>query len=147
MTQEVETFLRFASADVIFIHLSDPDLAGHIFGWMGAPYRLAVREVDAALERMLRAVERQVGDATVIVTSDHGGSGRSHGTASAEDREIPWIAWGRDVRPGVVEREVMTYDTAATILYLLGIPIPEGWDGRPVREAFTSAPGRLVCRS
>ena len=147
MTHEVETFLRFAAADVVFIHLSDVDLAGHVFGWMGPPYRLAVREADAALERMLRAVERQVGDATVIVTSDHGGSGRTHGTASAEDREIPWIAWGRGVRPGVVEREVMTYDTAATMLYLLGISVPEGWDGRPVREAFTSAPDRPVCRS
>jgi len=30
-----------------------------------------------------------------------------------------------------------TCDTAATALWLLGIPIPADFDGRPVVEAFT----------
>jgi hypothetical protein len=31
----------------------------------------------------------------------------------------------------------MTYDTAATVLWLLGVPLPESdFDGRPVTEAF-----------
>jgi arylsulfatase A-like enzyme len=45
------------------------------------------------------------------------------------------------VGPGVpqgvtINRPVQTYDTAATVLYALDLPIPENWDGKPVLEIF-----------
>ena len=33
-------------------------------------------------------------------------------------------------------RRINTYDTAATALYALELPIPENWDGQPVMEIF-----------
>jgi arylsulfatase A-like enzyme len=34
---------------------------------------------------------------------------------------------------------VTTYDTAATALYALGIPVPAEFDGKPVVSAFQAA--------
>ena len=51
---------------------------------------------------------------------------------------IPWVAWGKGVKPRFsISSPVTTYDTAATALWLLGIPQPEEWDGQPVSSAFT----------
>jgi hypothetical protein len=73
----------------------------------------------------------------LIVTADHGGHGFNHGDDSPEDRTIPWLAVGPSVPPGVtLSRKVNTYDTAATALYALKLPIPETWDGQPVMEIF-----------
>jgi predicted AlkP superfamily pyrophosphatase or phosphodiesterase len=142
MTQNVLHYLRFNEPDLLFIHIPDPDIAGHSTGWMGTPYRWAVRRADAAVEQIRRAaVARFKGDVVVIVTADHGGHGRDHGTDALEDVRIPWIAWGRVVQPGELPTGIRTMDTAATALWLLGVPVPARWEGRPVEQAFrTGAP-------
>lgn len=132
-------YLTFERPNLLFIHIPDPDLAGHIFGWDEWTYRRGVRRADAAVAYIQTAARRAFGDNYVlIVTADHGGKGHSHGSADEPHVRIPWIAWGEDVAPGIVEEEIQTFDTAATALWLLGVPVPEGWDGEPVREAFVS---------
>lgn len=139
MAEDVESYLRFRRPDLLFVHISDPDINGHMFGWMSGPYRWGVRRADAAVGKILAAVERSYGDdVVVIVTADHGGHGRNHGTDSKEDVTIPWIAWGRGVAPGKLEGQIRTFDTAATTLWLLGVPIPGDWAGKPVTDAFAS---------
>jgi arylsulfatase A-like enzyme len=57
------------------------------------------------------------------------------------DALIPWIAWGRNVRPGEITSPVSTMDSAATALWLLGVARPADWIGQPVESAFaTPAP-------
>jgi hypothetical protein len=52
---------------------------------------------------------------------------------------IPWIAWGAGVRPGYeITAPVTTDDTAATALWLLDVPIPASFDGKPVETAFSA---------
>jgi hypothetical protein len=138
---DVVDYLRHARPQLLFIHLSDTDYAGHGFGWMSAPYRWAARRVDAAVARILRAADDAYGPGryTVIVTADHGGHGRRHGTDDPRDVLIPWIAWGRGVLPGnELGVPVRTMDTAATVLWLLGSPAPDGWEGVPVTAAFAA---------
>ena len=134
---DVEMLLWRRRPGLLFVHIPDPDVAGHVFGWMSAPYRMAVRRADGAVERVVRAAERAFGDdVVVIVTSDHGGLGRHHGGDTPAERSIPWIAWGRGVAPGEIAGPVNTVDTAATALWLLGIAVPPAWEGRPVAAAF-----------
>ncbi|HEX2202025.1 MAG TPA: ectonucleotide pyrophosphatase/phosphodiesterase [Longimicrobium sp.] len=142
IVEEVEQHLRWRRPNLLFVHLADPDVAGHVFGWMSPRYRAAVRRSDAAVGRIVRAAGRALGDDVVfIVTADHGGVGRRHGADVPEQVRIPWIAWGEGVARGEVEGEVVTYDTAATALWLLGVAIPEDWAGKPVRGAFEAAVG------
>lgn len=140
----VERYLASgARPNLMFVHIGEPDFAGHLYGWMSGMYGKAVREADEAVARVLAGADARfgAGNYTVIVTSDHGGHGRSHGSADREDTTIPWITWGRSVAPGAtLPGTVRTMDTAATALWLLGIQSPDRWVGRAVASAFSGGP-------
>jgi predicted AlkP superfamily pyrophosphatase or phosphodiesterase len=124
---------------LLFLHVADPDDAGHRSGWMSGPYLRAMNGVPALIERLLRAFDEGgvAGQGLLIVTADHGGHHESHGTNLPSDMTIPWMAFGGAARRGVViGRPIATYDTATTVLAALGLPIPDNWQGRPVREAL-----------
>lgn len=125
--------------NLLFVHLPDPDEAGHEFGWMGGTYARAVERTDAAVARLLLAADKAYGPGrySVIVTADHGGHDYDHGSSDVRDVTIPWIAWGLGVRPGGLDDvRIETFDTASTVLWLLGAREPDAWDGAPVVSAF-----------
>ncbi len=128
---------------LLFVHVADPDDAGHRHGWMSAPYLAVVREIPALVERFLAQV-RAAGaweQTLLLLTSDHGGHGVVHGSGRPEDVTIPWIAMGGLARAGVeLTQPIMIYDTAATTLAALELQVPPQWQGRPVREALAAAP-------
>jgi len=137
--RDIEKYLDTARPNVLFAHLPDPDHAGHQSSWMSPAYGRAVIAADAAVARLLSAAERAYGAGTysVIVTADHGGHGYDHGSDDPRDVTIPWIAWGRGVKPGqVITASIRTMDTASTVLWLLGLAEPTDWLGRPIVEAF-----------
>jgi arylsulfatase A-like enzyme len=124
---------------VLFVHLTFPDFIGHTQGWMSAAYLSIIGRDDTAVGALLDGLrEGNLLEATLIIlTSDHGGHGQSHGSALPDDMTIPWIIFG----PGVFESlslkvPILTVDTAATGVWALGLQVPAGWDGRPVVEAF-----------
>jgi predicted AlkP superfamily pyrophosphatase or phosphodiesterase len=140
--RDVAAYLDTARPNVLFVHLSDPDHAGHGSGWMSEAYGRAVAAADTAVGVIVAAAERAYGRAnySVIVTADHGGHDRDHGSSDPSDVTIPWIAWGRGVAPGeLVGSTVQTTDTAASVLWLLGLREPTEWAGSPVLAAFESA--------
>lgn len=138
--RDVRRFLeRGARPNLLFVHLGEPDYAGHDDGWDTPAYGRAVRSADMAVGEVAAAAERAFGRGrfTLIVTADHGGHGRGHGSADPRDVRIPWIAWGEGVaRSASLPSGIRTMDTAATALWLLGVPVPAAWDGRPVLPAF-----------
>ena len=139
---DVEKHLSSVSPNLLFVHLTDPDVAGHSHGWMSQEYGRGVLRADAALERLLKVANNAygAGEYTLIVTADHGGRGRDHGSDHPHDVTIPWIAWGRGVMPGeITASPVHTMDTASTVLFLLGVEKPESWAGIPVRKSFVVA--------
>ena len=40
------------------------------------------------------------------------------------------------IKLGVLNSSIVTYDTAPTIAYLLGLKTPDFWRGKPVTEIF-----------
>jgi arylsulfatase A-like enzyme len=132
-------YLESAGSGVVFLHLSDPDGAGHRHGWMSAEYLAAVRRADRCVGDVVDALRRRGGleRTLVVLTADHGGHDHDHAAPILPDTHIPWIAWGGPANPQVrVHRRIFNTDTAASILYALGLPMPEGIEGRPVLEAF-----------
>jgi predicted AlkP superfamily pyrophosphatase or phosphodiesterase len=153
VAHEAARYILANKPNLCFIHFTNPDDAGHKYGW-GSPQQIkAFHEVDAALGDIVKAIET-AGISTqsvLIITADHGGHGKTHGRKIPEDMTIPWIAWGKDVRKDfAITADVTTYDTAATALWLLGLPVPEAFDGRPVLSAFAwegdqfAAPARIT---
>ena len=140
----VEKYLEGgASPNLLFVHIGEPDYAGHLFGWMGRMYASAVREADKAVSEIIDESNDRfgAGNYTLIVTADHGGHDKNHGSDDPRDTTIPWIAWGKGVSAGQsISSGVRTMDTAATALWLLAVGAPPEWMGRPVATAFADAP-------
>ena len=102
----------------------------------------AVERVDEALGLLLKNLEdlQILNDSVMIVTADHGGHGRIHGTDDPRDMTIPWILWTPTIEIGrELTQPIRIYDTAATALAALGLAIPSDWPGIPVLEAFPEA--------
>lgn len=140
-------YLDAAKPNLLFVHIGEPDYAGHFWGWMSGRYGRAVRVADQAVATVLTAANRAygVGNYTVILTSDHGGHGRNHGSADPRDVTIPWIAWGKGVTPGqVLPDGIRTMDTAATAMWLLGVPNTQAADGAAVLGAFHAPVARTL---
>jgi hypothetical protein len=137
---EAIQYLRKKQPNLLFVHIAEADFMGHRIGWMSMPYRWAVREADAAVGALIEAATETygAGNFTVIVTADHGGHGRDHGTDAATDTTIPWMAYGQGIRAGHrIAAGVRTMDTAATVLRVLGVPVPASWEGAVLGEALT----------
>jgi predicted AlkP superfamily pyrophosphatase or phosphodiesterase len=138
----VEEYLESGAdaPNLLFVHIGEPDYAGHIFGWMSGIYGLAVRQADRAVAEIIDEANDRfgAGNYTLIVTADHGGHGRDHGSADPRDTTIPWIVWGKGVQKGAALPAIRTMDTAATAMWMLGIPAPSDWIGKAVTSAFDS---------
>jgi arylsulfatase A-like enzyme len=131
--------IRAGLPHVLFIHFPDTDRVGHASGWMSPDQFQAITFVDGLIGELVAALESggYRSSTLLIVTADHGGHGFNHGDDSPEDRTIPWLAVGPGIPPGLtLTRPIYTYDTAATALQALKLPIPPQWDGKPVMEIF-----------
>ncbi|MDZ4836197.1 MAG: alkaline phosphatase family protein [Candidatus Melainabacteria bacterium] len=133
-------YIKIKKPNLCFIHFTDSDSAGHTFGWGSTQQKESFKTEDHALEIVMKAIEEAgIKDRSVVIMSaDHGGHDKTHGTRSAEDMTIPWIVSGCGVKSGFkIEEGVTTYDTAATALWLLDVPMPPNFDGKPVSNAFS----------
>lgn len=139
VAREAAEYITLRKPGLCFIHFADSDGAGHAYGW-GSPEQVkAFADEDEALKIVCDGLKRAgiEKDSVVIMTADHGGHAKTHGSNSPEDMTIPWIAWGTGVKKGyTITAPITTYDTAATALWLLNVPIPSEWDGKPVTSAF-----------
>ncbi len=126
--------------NIVFIHFPDVDRVGHAYGWMSPNQFQAIAFVDGLIGEIVAALDKRgyLNSTLLIVTADHGGHGLRHGDDSPEDRTIPWLAVGPGVSPGLtLNTDINTFDTAPTALYALKLPLPEGWDGKPIKEIFS----------
>lgn len=125
--------------NLLFIHLPDVDTAGHATGWMSAAQLLVIGQTDSQVSRLVDALKtgNYLNTTLLLVVSDHGGRETWHGEDTPEQTTVPWLAVGPGVPAGLsLHSRIAMYDTAATTLYALKLPIPPEWDGRPVTEIF-----------
>lgn len=129
--------VRRTPLDLIFLYLGYTDEAGHRNDWMSEAYLAAIVNADRCIARVLAELERSGRETAVLVLSDHGGHGRSHGTESPEDMTIPWLAAGPGIREGhEILSPVRIFDTCPTAAAMLGLPAAREWEGRIVEEIF-----------
>lgn len=135
-------YIKKQKPNLCFIHFADPDSAGHKSGWGSPEQKEALKVCDQALSQIVTAIQQAglADESVLLISADHGGHDKTHGQNIPEDMTIPWIAWGKGVRPGfTITQPVTTYDTAATALWLLGVPMPPNLDGKPVKQAFSES--------
>ena len=126
---------------LILMHWPDADTAGHADGWMSPAYERAAFRLDQALGLLAALVHLEHDPATLLIAlADHGGGGAdAHGHASDHplDRTIPLLLAGRAVIGSELDAPSLL-DVPPTVLWALGVPVPESYPGRPLVEAFTA---------
>jgi phosphopentomutase len=68
----------------------------------------------------------------VIVTADHGGHDRNHGTELPEDMQIPMFYFGSRFESGKRFRGGSILDIAPTIAKLMNVMPADEWEGTAV---------------
>jgi hypothetical protein len=90
--------------DFTFVHYRDLDTAGHELGWGSAAWTEVVQDVDGYRGDILDFVTDNpvlMGRTIVVVTADHGGTGRDHSYGPDwRNFPIPFFAWGHGVPAG-----------------------------------------------
>ena len=129
-------------AGLTIVYLPDCDRAGHAHGWMSGPYRAAAAEVDRAVGCLRERVE----GALTIVLSDHGGGGvhpHDHDLPHPLNDRITLMLAGPDVRrQRAIQRAVSILDVPPTVLWYFGLPVPVGYEGRVLGDAFAQTPAK-----
>ena len=130
MAETAALWFKNNSFTFAFIYFGHLDTVGHEKGWMSDAYIEAMSNVDQCIKTVMDAVPEKT---TIIITSDHGGHGKNHGTKSKEDMTIPFIIKG----PGIpqnhtIRHKINIIDIAPTILNKLNMEIPRNWEGKAV---------------
>jgi predicted AlkP superfamily pyrophosphatase or phosphodiesterase len=124
--------------NLCFIHFTDTDDTGHLYGWGSREQKQAFADVDAALGVVMDAIKRAgiADDSVIIITADHGGHDHVHGLNIPDDMTIPWVVWGKGVKKNFkISGPVNICDTTATALWLFGLTCPDCL-GKSVTGAF-----------
>ncbi|MBR2460595.1 MAG: alkaline phosphatase family protein [Clostridia bacterium] len=120
--------IRSDRPDFVFLYMVETDeKGGHDHGWMTAEY---LNCVNAAIDNVRRVWEEFGEEYTVVVTADHGGHARSHGTSMKEDMTIPMFYMGKDFPKGRILADTTILDIAPTVAKVMGIAIPHEWEGK-----------------
>ena len=130
LTDAALTYIKNEEPDFVFLYMVETDeKGGHDNGWMSQPYLKCIHD---AMDNVKRVLEEAGDDYTVIVTADHGGHDRSHGSELPEDMTIPMFFIGPDFAPGKQLSGISLLDIAPTIAQIMGVPQPREWEGRPL---------------
>lgn len=107
---------------------------------MSEPYAEAARRLDATMGKLASLIDLTKDEHTLLIAlADHGGGGtdsNNHESDHALDRTIPLVLAGKSVLPVVLEPASLL-DVPPTILWAMGVDVPEFHEGRVLREAFS----------
>jgi len=136
---KAEEVIKTRKPVLTFIHLGEPDGVGHNIGHRTPEYYAELKKVDARIGKILQAVkDAGIAEQTLIlITSDHGGTGKGHGGKTLDEVEIPWVLHGPGIRKNhALKSTVIIYDTATTLAAVLKLKTPQSWRGSVVKEAW-----------
>jgi predicted AlkP superfamily pyrophosphatase or phosphodiesterase len=112
--------------DFAFYYIGLTDEIGHKYGWMGEEFLKAVHDAWDSIERVIAAAPSEY---QILITADHGGHERMHGTELPEDMTTPLICYGSAFEAGKQLQNASILDIAPTVAKLLGIPAVGDWEG------------------
>lgn len=139
LTEMAESYIKEKKPKLFAVCFDQPDHVGHEAGHDTPEYYEVLKGMDQRVGRILQAV-KDAGiwdDSIIILTADHGGINKGHGSISLEEMQTPFIIAGKNVRKGgKFDQSMMQYDVASTIAYIFGLSQPQAWTGRPMIQVF-----------
>ena len=130
LTDEALRVIGENKPDFAFLYMVETDeKGGHDNGWMSEAY---LQCIYGAIDNVKKVFDEVGDEYTIIVTADHGGHDRSHGTQMPEDMTIPMFFMGPDFTPGKKLFGISLLDIAPTIAGIMDVPAPREWEGKSV---------------
>ena len=130
LTESALAYIKREHPDFVFLYMVETDeKGGHDNGWMSAPYLQCIHD---AIDNVKRVLDEVGDEYTVIVTADHGGHDRAHGTDMPEDMTIPMFFIGKSFEPGKQLSDISLLDLAPTVAHIMGVPAAQGWEGKAI---------------
>lgn len=130
VTERALNYIKFAKPDFIFLYMAETDdKGGHDCGWMSETY---LDYVKHAINNVKKVIDEVGEEYTIIVTSDHGGHGRTHGTDMPEDMTIPMIFCGSEFEKNKELKDINILDIAPTIAEIMCLDVPREWEGKSI---------------
>ena len=124
--------IKESHPDFVFLYMVETDeKGGHDHGWMTPEY---LDVISTAIGNVKRVLEACGDEYTVIVTADHGGHDRGHGSDAREDMTIPLFFFGKRFTPGKQLEGVSILDIAPTIADIMSVPKAPEWEGKSLAE-------------
>ena len=113
--------------DFVFLYMVDTDEQGHDTGWMSEEY---LTRINNAISNVQKVIEAHGDEYSVIITADHGGHDRTHGTEMDEDMTIPLFFHGPEFEAGKELESVSIMDIPTTVAEIMGFPTADEWEGK-----------------
>ena len=138
LCERICEYVKTQKPNFLFIQFDSVDGAGHAHGY-GSPLHLnQINICDGYAGRIYEAY-REAGileDTLFIVTTDHGGYGRGHGSDTDEEKFVFFVMVGKTVNRVKVPF-MQTRSIPAITTYALGIPGNANWQSYLPEGAFT----------
>ena len=138
-TQQAVDYIKSQKPTLFFLYYGGLDQQGHDKGWYTPDYYAFETVLDECITRVIQAVSDagMMDDTIIVLTADHGGTGKGHGGITLDEMLSPFIVYGKGIRKGFeITDAMMQYDVPATIAYILGLTPPQAWVGRPMMQIF-----------
>jgi len=133
MAAAVQELSQQDGPTAMLLYFGEVDEAGHAHGFHPSvpQYIAAIEHVDTLVGRVLEAIEKRTGEEwLIVVTSDHGGSGRGHGGGHNNPDILNsfLIVSGEAAKRGKFDQQVYIVDAVPTLLSYLGVDIDAAWE-------------------
>ena len=123
VSNEAINYLSSNDPDCMFLHFDDVDHAGHADGFSPnvSQYITAIEGVDAYISPIIQSISQRPNytneDWLVLITTDHGGLGTSHGGNSIEEENIFVIASGNSITQNIIQKDsILIFDSVYNCL-------------------------------
>ena len=141
-TEKVVDCVRTKKPDLLFVHIDDPDGAGHHHGYGTKGHLDCISDVDAMVGKIYDAYASAgiIEDTLFMVITDHGGFKHGHGGYTDTEKYIYFALRGKTVSDtdGFF---ASTKDINAVVRYAFGLDIPEpdpnGYSSQVPEGVFT----------
>ena len=97
-----EAFVRKPGRHFVFLHVSGLDFVGPEHGWLSKEYMEELSYIDEYLTPLIRLVKEQK-NFVIIVTSDHSGHGKIHGSQHPDDFRLPFVIHSDRMKFGSIQ--------------------------------------------
>lgn len=133
LTDEAEKTIKSHKPDFVFLYMVETDeKGGHDSGWMTDEY---LNRISIAIDNAKRIIDEFGEEYSVIITADHGGHDRFHGTDMPEDMIIPMFFYGKEFTPGKIIENCSLLEITPTIAHIMGIEKDPDWEGESLIKA------------